>query len=80
MKFKFNNKDFKVTEYENGKIITELKTFESYYLDEDSSQFITPLINNWVHIDQLINEDVEMLNLNEFISTLVEKNILFFKE
>jgi hypothetical protein len=80
MFYKFNDDEFKISEFDDGKIITELKTSESYYLDEISYNFLFPLINNWKSFDEIISNNSEVSNVNEFLDLLVNKRILLTKE
>ena len=70
------NEDILITDFEDGKLLTEVVTSESYYLDFDSFKIIEDCLDKYIEMEKLYKDIFEYKDFIEFIQFLILKNIL----
>ncbi|MEH7048629.1 hypothetical protein [Bacillus pseudomycoides] len=76
MKFKFDE-NYSIQDFEGGKIITNIKDFESFYIEEDLYNILKPATVNFIDLEELnFSEDYEKEDIIEFVFTLRDMGIL----
>lgn len=70
------NPDTIVSDFSNGKIITDVLSNERYFLDSDAFDIISKTIGTSIEMNELYIETYPREEFDSFISELIELNIL----
>lgn len=70
------NSTITISEFKDGKILTDVINNQSYYISHDVYMIIEPTMKEDVSLEELYNKDFENEDINELIEDLLNKNIL----
>ncbi|MGQ8826230.1 hypothetical protein ACUTUE_23330 [Bacillus sp. NA_146.1] len=76
MKIKFNDNEFFMKDFDDGKIIVEFKTSEAFYIEDAAYELINLCMEEYVELDKITDIKYDEIEIQEFISELIENNIL----
>lgn len=79
MEVKFNNEEFSLSDFEDGKIIIELKTSEGYYIEPEVFKVLEPFIKDYTNINNISLPDYSKEEIQEFLDSLIQSRILISK-
>lgn len=75
----FFNDIFSITNYKNGRILSDVVTSESYYVDEKVFKIIEPATNNFVTFEDLYDSNYSHEEFESFIQDLINKKIFIIE-